>query len=133
MDIQLYVDEIKRLKQEAKVLPEDNPATLLEKIEIFTKVFTLEGRVAAEYALLYKKIRITRKRAYAEAYKIAKAPKAMNAELEIEEIEELEAEHYADMHRYRNDFDATREIIHALKLKMRVDFENGTIGSRYGG
>lgn len=132
MDLDLYMREIEAYKQAAaEITTLDNPAALQEKIELLVMAMKLIGEVAAEWARQYRRMHVLRKRRYAEAYKVARAPKALNADLEVSDLEELEAEAYAEMHKYRNAFDSTQEEIHALKQRMRVYFADMSVGSRY--
>lgn len=133
MNLDQYIADIDRFKELTAELPEDNPAVLLKKIELLTKCLVLVGEVSAEYDRLYKRVHVKRDMEYARAYIDAKAPKKERAELATESIRKTEAEYYGLMQRYRNEFDSMTEVIHYLKLRMKVDFADGSIGSRYSG
>jgi hypothetical protein len=133
LNLNQYIADIDGFKELASELPEDNPAALLKKIELFSKCLVLVGEVSAEYDRLYKRIHVKRDMEYAKAYIDAKAPKKERAELATEDIRKAEAEYYGLMQRYRNEFDSMTETIHYLKLRMKVDFADGSIGSRYQG
>jgi len=131
LNIDQYVSDIQQFKELADELPEDNPAALLKKIELLTKCLELVGELSAECDRLYKRWHVHRDTEYAKAYIAAPRPKKENAELAITEIRQMEAESYGRMQKWRNEFDSMKEIIHALKLKMKVNFSDGTIGNRY--
>jgi hypothetical protein len=133
MNLESYISDIDQYKEMADGLQEDNPAMLLKKIEILSKCLSLIGDVSAECDRLYKRIHVKRDTEYAKAYISADRPKKENDELAITAWRQTEAEAYGRMQHYRNEFDSTREIIHSLKLKMKMNFADGTIGSRYQG
>lgn len=133
MNLKQYLDDISGFKEMADELQEDNPAALLKKIELFAKSLVLIGEVSAELDRRYKLIHVMRDMEYAKAYIDAPRPKKEHAEVATEKIRNREAKYYGLMQKYRNDFDSTTEIIHYLKLKMKVNFADGSIGSRYGG
>jgi hypothetical protein len=133
LNIDQYLSDINRFKELAEGLPEDNPAALLKKIELLAKCLPLIGEVSAEYDRLFKRIHVKRDMDYAQAYIDAPRPKKEHAELETFEIREMEAEAYGRMQKFRNEFDSTTEVIHYLKLRLKVDFADGSIGSRYQG
>lgn len=133
MNLLTYQKEIDHYKELAENTIEDNPAALQKKTELLVKAMKLIGEVAAEYAWWYKTLHSKRIHEYNLAYKAASSPKGINAELEIEEYRNKEDKAYALMHKYRNDFSSTQEEIHMLKQKMKVNFADGTVGSRWGG
>ncbi|MCL6457368.1 MAG: hypothetical protein K6T85_05115 [Gorillibacterium sp.] len=133
MNLQHYISEINRYRELASELPEDDTGPLLKKIELLAKCLVLIGEVSAECDRLYKHIHVRRDTEYAKAYIVAERPKKENAEVQTEGVRTLEAESYGRMQKYRNDFDSMTETIHSLKLKMRVNFADGSIGSQYQG
>lgn len=133
MNLELYLKDITELKELIEELPEDNAAPLLKKIELNARCLVLLGEVSAEYDRLYKRIHVKRDMDYARAYIEAKTPRKERAELATEAIRKHEAEYYGFMQKYRNEFDSMTETIHYLKLKMKVNFADGTVGNRYGG
>ena len=133
MNINQYITDINRFRELAAELPEDNPAALLKKIELLSKCLVLVGDVSAEFDRRYKLIHAKRDMDYAKAYIDAPRPKKEHAELATEGIRRREAEYYGLMQKYRNEFESTTEVIHYLKLKLKVDFADGSIGSRYQG
>jgi len=133
LDLDKYISEIERFKELAEELSEDNPAALLKKIELLSKCLVLVGDVSAECDQLYKLIHVQRDMAYAKAYIDAPSPKKEHAELRTLEIRYMEAEAYGRMQKYRNEFDSMIETIHMLKMKMKANFADGSIGSRYQG
>ncbi len=130
MDIERYIADIDRFKELAENLPEDNPAALLQKIELLTKCLVLVGDLSAECDRLYKRWHVHRDTEYAKAYIKADRPKKENAELAITEIRQMEAESYGRMQKWRNEFDSMTETLHGLRLKMRVNFAEGSVGNR---
>lgn len=133
MNLDQYIVEINRFKKLASELAEDEPAALIKKIEFLSKCHVLVGEVSAEYDRRYKLIHVKRDQDYAKAYIDAPRPKKEHAELATMKIRNLEAEYYGLMMKYRNDFESLQELIHYLKLRMKVDFADGTIGNRYKG
>jgi hypothetical protein len=131
LNIDQYLSDINRYKELAEELPEDNLAALLKKIELLAKCLPLIGEVSAEYDRLFKRIHVKRDMDYAQAYIVAPRPKKEYAELATLEIREMEAEAYGRMQKFMNEFDSTSEVIHYLKLRLKVDFADGSIGSRY--
>lgn len=131
MELDPYLNEIATLKEMASELPEDIPAALLKKIEILTRCHELIGEVSGEYDRIYKHIHVQRDMEYAKAYIDASRPKKERAELATMEIRQAEAEAYGRSMKWRNDFQSTRELIHSLKLKMRVNFADGSISNGF--
>lgn len=125
MDLNYHLTEITRLRREADSLPEDNPIGLMSKIDLLAKCMTFVGRLSSHLDGEYKRSYNLRKRMYALAEKDAKPPKQSNAELAIIEYRDAEADAYEMMHRWRNAYESTQEEIHALKLRMRIDFADG--------
>lgn len=122
MNLEQHLKEISRLRREADSLPEDNPAGLIRKIELLAKCMVYVGRVSSALDGEYKRVYAERKRRYAEAYISAQRSKEAHAELAVVELREKEAQAYEDSRRWRNALDSLTEEIHALKLKMRIDF-----------
>ncbi|MEK3867821.1 hypothetical protein MHH60_30670 [Paenibacillus sp. FSL H7-0716] len=128
-DLAAYIEQVDLMKKQANVLPENNPASLQEKIELLTQCHELSGEISSECDRLYKRIHVQRDMDYAEAYISAKAPKKERAELATREIRVLEAESYGRSMKWRNEFKSLQENIHTLKLKMKVNFADGTMYS----
>ncbi|WP_052476317.1 hypothetical protein [Cohnella kolymensis] len=127
MNLDQYISEIDRYKELAVELQEDNPAALLRKIEILTKCLVLIGDLSSECDRLYKRMHVHRDTEYAKAYIKADRPKKENAELAITKIRQMEAESYGRMQKWRNEFDSMTETLHGLRLKMKVNFAEGSI------
>lgn len=125
MNLSSHLNEITRLRREADCLPEDNPAGLMQKIELLAKCMVFVGRVSSTLDGEYKRVYAERKRTYAQAYIAAPRAKDATAELAVIELREREAQAYEDSRRWRNALDSLTEEIHALKLKMRIDFATG--------
>jgi len=128
MNLQNHLNEITRLRTDADKLPEDNPSGLMQKIELLAKCMVYVGRLSSALDGEYKRIYALRKRTHAQAYIDAPKHKAAVAELAVVEIRSVEAQAYEDMMRWRNALNSLTEEIHALKLKLRIDFADGTVG-----
>ncbi|RUS47539.1 hypothetical protein [Cohnella sp. AR92] len=92
------------------------------------KCLVYVGRVSSVLDGDYKRVYAERKRTYAEAYIAAPRPKEAHAELVVSELREREAQAYEDSRRWRNAHESMIEEIHALKLKMRIDFAEAVVG-----
>lgn len=125
MNLDHHIREIIKLRREADSLPEDNPQGLMEKIFLLAKCLTFVGRLSSFHDGEYKRIYARRKFEQAQAEIEAKPPRQANAEIAIRPLRELESQAYEDMNRWRNAFASTQEEIHALKLKMKIDFADG--------
>lgn len=121
--IDLYLTEITRLHEMAEALAEDNAGSLMEKIEHLSKVLMYAGRVSSHFDEAYKTIYADRKRTWAEARVMAAKDKDAASELAIVELRQREAEAYGEMNRWRNARESIVEQIHAMKLKMRLNFQ----------
>lgn len=132
LDIDTYVAEIDRFKDLAADLPEDNPAVLLKKIELLTNCLVLVGDLSSECDRLYKRWHVHRDTEYAKAYITADRPKKENAELAITQVRQMEAESYGRMQKWRNELVTMTETLHGLRLKMKVNFAEGSIGYQGG-
>lgn len=133
MNLKYYISEIERFKELAVNLPEDIPAALQKKTELIIKAHKLLGDVAGEYARLNRVLHVERKKLYWDVYEKAAKPKAMYADRAVYNLEIAEAEAYGLARKYQNEFESIEEEIHVLKQKMKVNFADGSIGSRYGG
>jgi len=130
LDIDSYIAEIARYKELSENLSEDNPAALLQKIELLTKCLVLVGDLSSECDRLYKRWHVHRDTEYAKAYIAADKPKKENAELAITSVRQMEAESYGRMQKWRNELVTMTETLHGLRLKMRMNFADGSAGSR---
>lgn len=128
MQVEKYIKEILRLRREADALPDDVVPALMDKINYLSQCLVYVGRLSSYLDGEYKRIYAERKRVQAQAYVSAKGSKQAFAELAIVDHRMAEANAYEMMHRWRNAFDSTKEEIHALKLRMRIDFADGTVG-----
>lgn len=129
MNLQSHLNEITRLRTEADKLPEDNPAGLMHKIELLAKCMVYVGRLSSALDGDYKRAYALRKRTYAQAYIDAPRAKEAHAELAVADLREAEAQAYEDSRRWRNALESLTEEIHSLKLKLRIDFVDGTVGN----
>lgn|SRR5690625_983691 len=125
MNLENHMKEITRLRHEADQHAEDNPGGLMQKIDLLAKCLVFVGRVSSHLDGYYKQVYNERKRVHAQAYIDSPSPKQAHAELAVVELRELEAQAYEDMRRWRNALDGLTEEIHALKLKMRINFADG--------
>ncbi|GJM84078.1 hypothetical protein HMSSN139_65740 [Paenibacillus sp. HMSSN-139] len=124
-DIDHYIEQIVKLRQEADALPDDNPGALMQKINLLSTCVMYIGRVSSQVDGDYKRHYADRKLQYALAYRNAKTSKAAEAEIAVAEMRQKEADLYQDMMRWRNALLSTTEELHALKLKLRVDYQQG--------
>lgn len=127
MNIDSHIVEITRLRREADKLPDDVVHALMEKIDLLSKCLVYIGRVSSVLDGDYKRIYAQRKYEQAAARIKAVKDKEATAEVFVKELREKEADAYEQMQRWRNAFDSTKEEIHALKLRMKIDFQDGTV------
>lgn len=135
MNLELYLKDIADLKELIEELPEDATAPLMKKIELLARCYQLLGEVSGECDRQYEVAHVIRDLEYAKAKTDPATPKPKidHAELIVADLKFIEAEYYGRMHKYRNEYKSTEARMNALKLKMRVNFADGSIGSRYGG
>lgn len=125
MDITAHLSEIAKLRRAADALPDDVPHALMEKIELLSKCLVFIGRVSSVLDGDYKRLYARRKYEYAVAITQATKNREAHAEIAVNELRLTEAQAYEDMQRWRNAFESTKEEIHALKLRMKIDFQDG--------
>lgn len=125
LNIEQHIFEITRLRKEADRYPEDNPSGLMHKIDLLAKCLVYIGRVSSHLDGHYKRVYSRRKYEQALAHTQATKHREASAEIAVRELREQEAQSYEDMQRWRNAFTSTNEEIHALKLKMRINFADG--------
>lgn len=127
--IQGYITEIKRLRNEANRYDDESPGGLMKRITILTQVLTLMGRVSAYMDGQYKRIHVQRQNTYTAVKAAAgRGDKTTQAELAVMELREKEAEAYEMMHLWRNEFASLTEHLHELRLRLRIDLNIGTGG-----
>lgn len=131
MDVKKHAQEITRLRQEADNLPDDVPHALMEKIRLLALCMVHVGRLSSYLDGVYKRIYSERKRVHARAYIDAPRLREAHAELAVVELRKAEAQAYEDMRRWRNALDSLTEEIHSLKLKMRMDFADGSMSQHH--
>lgn len=119
--VDLHIIEITRLRREADKLNNDNAGAIMEKVELLARCLVFVGRLSSHLDGYYKRVYSRRKLEYAKAYQAAKSHKAVEAELAVAELREMEADAYENMHRWRNAMSSVTEEIHALKLRLRQD------------
>jgi hypothetical protein len=127
MLIDSHITEITRLRRAADALPDDVPHALIDKIDLLSRCLVFIGRVSSVLDGDYKRVYAKRKYEFALAVTKATKDKQAHAELAVAELRILESQAYEDMQRWRNAFESTQEEIHALKLRMRIDFADGTV------
>lgn len=124
-DTNYYINQIVKLRQEADALPDDNPGALMQKINLLTNCVMYIGRVSSQVDGDYKRLYAQRKYQHALAYKAASGSKAAAAEIAVHELRLQEADLYESMMRWRNALTSTTEELHALKLRLRIDYQQG--------
>lgn len=125
MNIDQHIFEITRLRKEADKYPEDNPGGLMRKIDLLAKCLVYIGRVSSYLDGEYKRIYAQRKYEQALAHTRATKHREASSEIAVRDLRIKEADAYENMQRWRNAFTSTNEEIHALKLKMRINFADG--------
>jgi hypothetical protein len=130
MNINSHITEITRLRREADSLPDDVIHALINKIDLLSRCLVFIGRVSSVLDGDYKRVYNKRKYEYALAVKAATKDKQACAEIAVKELREQEADAYEMQMRWRNAFSSTTEEIHALKLRMRIDFADGNVGGQ---
>lgn len=121
-----YTKRIVEIRTKADALADDNPSALMQKIKLLAECQTYIGRVSSIMDGEYKRIYAQRKYEYALAEVNSKPPRQAHAELAVRELRIQESEAYQAMTRWRNAFNSTTEELHSLKLKMRIDFHDGS-------
>jgi hypothetical protein len=129
MQIDSHITEITRLRRAADALPDDVPHALIDKIDLLSRCLVFIGRVSSVLDGDYKRVYAKRKYEFATAVTKATKDKQAHAELAVAELRIIEAQAYEDMQRWRNAFESTQEEIHALKLRMKIDFADGTVSN----
>ena len=124
-NIDNHIQEITRLRKLADSFNDDNPGSLMNKIEALAQCLVYIGRVSSFLDGEYKRVYNQRKYEYALAITQATEQREAFAEVAVRELRILEAEAYEDMMRWRNAFSSTTEEIHSLKLRMKIDFRLG--------
>lgn len=124
-NIDNHIQEITRLRKLADSFNDDNPGSLMNKIEALAQCLVYIGRVSSFLDGEYKRVYNQRKYEYALAVTQATKQREAFAEVAVRELRILEAEAYEDMMRWRNAFSSTTEEIHSLKLRMKIDFRLG--------
>ena len=125
MNIDRHITEITRLRLEADKLPDDVVHALMERIELLAKCLVYIGRLSSFLDGEYKRIYANRKYEQAAARIKAVKDKEATSEVFVKDLRMKEADAYEQMQRWRNAFESTQEEIHALKLRMRIDFADG--------
>lgn len=133
MDINHYINDIKRHLDTADSLSESNPMDLQKKIDLLIEAHVMLGDVEAEYTRIYKTSRVQAKAIYWDAYENATGNKKMAAEKAVLEVMNREAEAYSDAKKYGNRFNSVEEQIHAIKLKHNTNIKDGTLSGNYVG
>ncbi len=123
--IEDYLTNISRLRAEADRLADDSPGGLMQKINLLSTCVMYIGRVSSQVDGDYKRIYAQRKYEQAKAHREATKDKAATAEIAVHELRMQEADLYQSMSRWRNALSSTTEELHALKLKLKIDFQQG--------
>jgi hypothetical protein len=121
-DIDEYIKMVTQTRHDADQLHDDNAGALMEKIAILANCYMAIGRVSSMLDGEYKRIYAGRKYEQARAHIAASKNKAETAEVAVHHLRLEEAQAYEDMMRWRNALLSTREELHVLKMRMRVDY-----------
>lgn len=124
-DIGNYIEQVVLLRNEADTLPEDNPGGMLRKLDLLKNCYMYIGRISSTMDGDYKRIYAQRKYEQAKAHVKAVKNKPQEAEIAVKELRDKEAQAYEDMSRWRNALSSTLEEIHLLKLRLKVEFQQG--------
>lgn len=121
-----WLKQIHQYRKEADAFSEDDAQSLILKIEALSKCLVYVGKVSSIVDGDYKRIYANRKYQQAIEEVNAQPPKKANAEIAIHNLRMQEADAYESMQRWRNAFDSVKEEVHALKLKLRIIFQDGS-------
>lgn len=127
MDITKTIQEITFLRKASDLLTDHEPSVLMEKIELLSQCYLNVGKLSAFVDGEYKRIYANRKYEQAKAYTEATSHREANAEIAVRQLRLDEAQAYEDMSRWRNANSSLQNEINTLKMKLRVDFADGTI------
>jgi hypothetical protein len=92
-------------------------------------MFGVSWRLVIRMRSAVQKVARHRDTEYAKAYIATDRPKKENAELAITNVRQMEADSYGRMQKWRNELVTMTETLHALRLKMKVHFAEGSIGN----
>jgi hypothetical protein len=117
------IERLKALYEEIESLDDENPAELSKKILLYTQALQLVGKYHSEATREHGRAYAERKKAWGEAlatYSGTGKEKEGAAEVACYELRQQEAEAEADMWKWRNSFNATQEVINALKIQLKT-------------
>ncbi len=115
-EIKIYQSKINRLPEEDKI----------SRIYLLSKQLVFIGALSSIFAEEHKQIYAYRKRKHSEEYLKATKHRTAVAELAVADLRIKEAEALGNYKRWNNAFISTREEIHALKYKVKIDIEDGS-------
>jgi hypothetical protein len=124
-------DKFNELYEEIESLSDEIPSQLARKIYLYSLVLQWMGKYHAAAVLDYGKAYAERKRIQGEALintKGTQRDKEGAAEVLSYEARLREAEAEAEMHKWKNAYNATTEIINALKIQQKTlmqEYGNG--------
>jgi hypothetical protein len=117
------LDRLKRFYAEINTLDDEIPAQVTRKIYLYSLALLEIGRFHAEAVNEYGRIYAARKGKWGEIAATTDGSgvvKEATADRLTQELREKEAQAEAEMHRWKNSFEATQEIINALKVHLKV-------------
>lgn len=117
------LDELKRLYAEINTLNDEIPQHVTRKIYLYSQALLIIGKFHAEAVNEYGKAYAERKARWGEIAVETEGSgvvKEATADRDTRALREKEAEAEAEMHRWKNSFEATQEIINALKVHLKV-------------
>ena len=123
--LEIYLSKISSLKSESNKIEEDNPGSLMRKIELLAECLVYIGSVSAYVDKQYEVAYANRKYEQAKSHVSHAKDKAANSEIDVRELRLEENNMYGDKMRWRNAFESTKEQINVLKMKMKVNFHLG--------
>lgn len=121
--IEVLTNKLDKKYKEIQSLRDDTPAEVSAKIEAFSQVAFIIGELRSIAKLEYGYKYAERKKAFAEALVNSTgtvAEKEAWAEIAVHKLRREEAEAEADLTKWEAQYDATKEIINALKKRLEV-------------
>jgi len=117
------LDRLKRYYAEIESLNEEIPGQLTRKITLYTLALLEIGKFHAEAVNEYGRAYAMRKAKWGEIAMATEGSGVMKeaaADKGTYELRMREAAAESEMHRWKNSFEATQEVINALKVQLKV-------------
>lgn len=117
------LDELKSLYAEIEELNDEIPSHVTRKIYLYSKALLIIGRFHAEAVNDFGRAYANRKAKWGEIAARTEGTgviKEATADQETHVLRLKEADAEAEMHRWKNSFEATQEIINSLKVHLKV-------------